>query len=92
MGTHDRLATLIRHATVYDGTGRPGELADVGVDTAGRLCLFRGDEPRPAARGEIDAQGLALAPGFIDVHTHDDTMVIRQPEMLPKISLGSISG
>lgn len=85
MGTLD---TLIRHATVYDGTGRPGELADVGVDTAGRLSLFRGDEPRPAARVEVDARGLALAPGFIDVHTHDDTVVIRQPDMLPKISQG----
>lgn len=88
MSALDRLDTLIRHATVYDGTGRPGELADVGVDSAGRLCLFRGDEPRPAARVEVDAQGLALAPGFIDVHTHDDTVVIRQPEMLPKISQG----
>ena len=29
--------------------------------------------------------GRVLAPGFIDVHTHDDTVVIRQPEMLPKL-------
>ncbi|MBB6145228.1 N-acyl-D-amino-acid deacylase [Silvibacterium bohemicum] len=36
----------------------------------------------------IDSAGLALAPGFIDVHTHDDTSVIRTPEMLPKISQG----
>lgn len=36
----------------------------------------------------IEAQGLALAPGFIDVHTHDDTVVIRRPEMLPKLSQG----
>jgi N-acyl-D-amino-acid deacylase len=36
----------------------------------------------------VDAEGLTLAPGFIDVHTHDDTSVIRTPEMLPKISQG----
>jgi N-acyl-D-amino-acid deacylase len=36
----------------------------------------------------VDAAGLALAPGFIDVHTHDDLSVIRTPEMLPKLSQG----
>ena len=36
----------------------------------------------------IDAEGLALAPGFIDVHTHDDTAVIHDPAMLPKLSQG----
>jgi N-acyl-D-amino-acid deacylase len=36
----------------------------------------------------VDAQGRTLAPGFIDVHTHDDIAVLRKPEMLPKISQG----
>jgi N-acyl-D-amino-acid deacylase len=36
----------------------------------------------------IEADGLCLAPGFIDVHTHDDTSVIETPQMLPKISQG----
>ncbi|MGU4703874.1 amidohydrolase family protein, partial [Burkholderia cepacia] len=36
----------------------------------------------------VDANGRALAPGFVDVHTHDDTHVIRAPEMIPKISQG----
>jgi N-acyl-D-amino-acid deacylase len=40
------------------------------------------------AKRIIDGQGLAIAPGFIDVHTHDDTNVIRFPECLPKISQG----
>ena len=37
---------------------------------------------------EIEAEGLCLSPGFIDVHTHDDTSVIETPAMLPKISQG----
>ena len=37
---------------------------------------------------EIDAGGLALSPGFIDVHTHDDLAVLRAPEMLPKLTQG----
>ena len=36
----------------------------------------------------MEAEGRVLAPGFIDVHTHDDTHVIRSPQMLPKISQG----
>jgi N-acyl-D-amino-acid deacylase len=36
----------------------------------------------------VDARGLVLAPGFIDVHTHDDISVIRNPAMLPKLSQG----
>ena len=41
-----------------------------------------------AASSVVEAVGLALAPGFIDVHTHDDTSVIRTPAMLPKLSQG----
>jgi N-acyl-D-amino-acid deacylase len=40
------------------------------------------------AESVVDANGLALAPGFIDVHTHDDIAVIRKPAMLPKLSQG----
>lgn len=62
---------VIRHATVYDGTGRPGRNADV---------LIRGDQI--AAVGtvdpgkydlEVDGTGLVVCPGFIDLHTHCDT-------------------
>ncbi|POA16744.1 D-aminoacylase, partial [Pseudomonas sp. FW300-N1A1] len=78
--------TLIRNASVIDGSNRPAYLADVGIldgriQHIGDLQGARGDE-------EIDAAGRVLAPGFIDVHTHDDTVVIRQPQMLPKLSQG----
>lgn len=78
--------TLIRNARVLDGTGGAAEVLDVAIggDRIARL------EPLMKADAEVvlDAEGLALAPGFIDVHTHDDTSVIHRPEMLFKISQG----
>lgn len=78
--------TLIRNALVFDGSGAEGELADVAVYGDRIVAIGAGLGWR--ARNEIDAEGLALAPGFIDVHTHDDLVVIRKPEMTPKISQG----
>ncbi len=78
--------TLIRNARVFDGNGRVPELADVAL-LGGRICAI-GAPLRHTASRVVDAQGLALAPGFIDVHTHDDLVVIRRPVMLPKLSQG----
>ena len=78
--------TLIRNAHVIDGSNAPGYAADVAL-RGGRIeCI--GDLSGSRATHEIDAAGRVLAPGFIDVHTHDDTVVIRQPQMLPKLSQG----
>ena len=81
---------LLEGGLVIDGSGTPGFGADV---------LLAGDRIEaigPALRnrhglGEvdvIDCSGLVVAPGFIDVHTHDDAIVLQQPEMLPKVSQG----
>src|SRR5579871_3117280 len=77
---------LIRRANVFDGSGTDGHALDVAV-AEGRICMVGTDLDCRAAES-IDAEGLALAPGFIDVHTHDDTSVIRTPAMLPKLSQG----
>jgi N-acyl-D-amino-acid deacylase len=77
---------LIRHAKVLDGSGRPSEQLDVAI-LDDRICTI-GSALKLNASEAIDAEGLTLAPGFIDVHTHDDTSVIRTPDMLPKLSQG----
>lgn len=81
-----RYHTLIRNALIIDGSDRPGYPADLAI-LDGRIARI-GDLSAASAEQEIDAAGRVLAPGFIDVHTHDDTVVIRQPQMLPKLSQG----
>ncbi|BBF86824.1 D-aminoacylase [Aquitalea magnusonii] len=80
------LDTLIRQVKLVDGSGAAATVADVGIRQ--QRIAFIGDAGQAKADHVIDGQGLTLAPGFIDVHTHDDTMVIRQPQMLPKLSQG----
>lgn len=76
--------TLIRNATLYDGSNANAEITDVAL-RADRILAIGPSLDIPASE-TINAEGLALAPGFIDTHTHDDTSVIRNPAMLPKIS------
>lgn len=77
---------LIRNALIIDGSNTPAYPADVAI-REGRIQRI-GDLAGVSAIEEFDARGRVLAPGFIDVHTHDDTVVIRKPDMLPKISQG----
>jgi N-acyl-D-amino-acid deacylase len=77
---------LIRNVRVLDGSGSPAYAADVAID-AGRIRAI-GNLSHYAADQVIEGDGRVLSPGFIDVHTHDDTSVIRTPQMLPKLSQG----
>ncbi|KGS13448.1 D-aminoacylase, partial [Pseudomonas coronafaciens] len=77
---------IIRDVLVIDGSDTPGMRADVAIND-GRIQRI-GNLNGASAREEVHAAGRVLAPGFIDVHTHDDTVVIRKPDMLPKISQG----
>ncbi|MEO8137336.1 MAG: amidohydrolase family protein, partial [Betaproteobacteria bacterium] len=77
---------LLRGGTVIDGTGAPRYVADIRIRD-GRIAEVGANL---AARGEaeIDVAGRVVSPGFIDVHTHDDQIVLASPGMLPKISQG----
>jgi N-acyl-D-amino-acid deacylase len=77
---------LIRNVSVVDGSGADAELLDVALSD-GRIMSVR---QRLGYRSQtvVDGEGLVLAPGFIDVHTHDDISVIREPAMLAKLSQG----
>jgi len=78
--------TLIRNAQVVDGSGAEAERADIAV--RGDRIIAIGTALAMQASAVIEAEGLCLAPGFIDVHTHDDISVIRDPSALAKISQG----
>lgn len=87
MHSHPEAAdTLIVGAQLYDGTGAPPAERDVALRN-GKIAAI-GNLSNWLAEEVIEANGRALAPGFIDVHTHDDTHVIRSPQMLPKITQG----
>ncbi|HEU4565050.1 MAG TPA: D-aminoacylase [Gemmatimonadaceae bacterium] len=72
-----RWDTLLRGGTVFDGTGAPGVEADVAL-LDGRVAAVG---PRLAGRAalELDARGLAVAPGFIDIHSHADGNLFDDP-------------
>ncbi|HUY81436.1 MAG TPA: D-aminoacylase [Acidobacteriaceae bacterium] len=81
-----RSDALIRNAMLYDGSGAEPEVADVAI--SGDRIVAIGPKLVCDATATVEANGLALAPGFIDTHTHDDTVVLRSPQMQPKISQG----
>ena len=77
---------IIHNAQIIDGSGKPEFRADIAIH-AGKIAAIGALENEEALT-TLYAEGLVLAPGFIDVHTHDDLQVIRAPDMLPKISQG----
>lgn len=80
---------LLRDATVIDGTGTARRRGDVAI-RAGRIeaVATAGTLRRDQAAAFIDLGGLAVGPGFIDVHTHDDRLLLSDPSMAPKVSQG----
>ena len=77
---------VIRNARIIDGTGGSSSEGDLAID-GGRIVAM-GDTGGRGGRQEIDAKGLAVAPGFIDVHTHDDRALLATPGMDMKVSQG----
>jgi N-acyl-D-aspartate/D-glutamate deacylase len=65
---------VLRGGMLVDGSGAPAKVADLGI-TAGRIVAI-GDLGRAPTRRRIEATGLVVAPGFIDVHNHSDEDVV----------------
>lgn len=82
----ERCDVILKGGTVIDGSGAPGLAADVVVK--GDRIVAVGDISGWQADVIIDASNKIVAPGFIDVHTHDDVAVLKTPGMPFKVSQG----
>ncbi|MGD8322328.1 MAG: hypothetical protein PVJ02_17890, partial [Gemmatimonadota bacterium] len=76
---------VLRGATVFDGSGAPGREVDVAV-TGDRITAV--GQNLPAGSEELDLRGLALAPGFIDIHSHADMSLFIEPRAESRIRQG----
>lgn len=82
---------LIRNGFIADGSGKPGYKADVLLnDGIIEKIAQTIDAASADAEGAqvIDAEGLVVAPGFIDTHSHSDLRVLVEPEVAPKVMQG----
>jgi len=80
--------TVIRNATIIDGTGAQRFIGDVTIEDG---HITEVGSSTGASVVELDATGLVLSPGFVDVHTHDDGALLQHPGMEFKTSQGCTS-
>jgi N-acyl-D-aspartate/D-glutamate deacylase len=75
---------VIRNGTVLDGSGAPRRIADIAVQDGKIAAVGDQSDPRLGpGRREIDAAGLIVAPGFVDIHTHYDGQATWDPFVTP---------
>ena len=77
---------IIRGGRVIDGSGSPGYYGDIGLQD-NRIAAIGSLESSQASR-IIDASGLVVCPGFIDLHTHSDVMMLANPRHQVKVMQG----
>ena len=77
---------IIKGGVVYDGTGRPPRKVDVGIK--GHRIAAIGNLSRATAASVVDASGLAVAPGFINMLSHSESSLIRDPRSLSELKQG----
>ena len=81
-----KLDLVLNNATIIDGTGRPRFIGDVGIRNDVIAALA--DKSSLAASNRIDCEGLIVAPGFIDTHSHSDLRVLTEPGLPMKVRQG----
>ena len=81
-----RADTILRRALVFDGTGAAPVEADVAL--AGNRIAGVGPRLQASGAREVDLDGLALAPGFIDIHSHSDLVLLINPRAESKVRQG----
>ena len=81
---------LIQNALVFDGTGNPPEVHDIAVKN-GKIAAKGKQLPAKQAKKALDAQGLWLMPGLIDIHTHFDLEVEADPRLPESVRHGTTS-
>jgi N-acyl-D-amino-acid deacylase len=77
---------IIRNGTVFDGTGADGREMDVAI--AGDRIAEVGPQLKSRGREEIDVKGMAVSPGFIDIHSHGDSNMESDPRVESVIRQG----
>jgi N-acyl-D-amino-acid deacylase len=89
VGRQAEFDLLIRYGRIVDGTGNPSFIGDVGVRD-GRIAAIGQLANRSAAR-VIDANGLVVAPGFIDIHNHSDDTILEDGDAQSMVRQGVTS-
>jgi N-acyl-D-aspartate/D-glutamate deacylase len=79
---------VVENGTVFDGTGAPGRVQDLGVRDGRVVAAGTGPLPRGPATRVVDARGCWVMPGFIDLHTHYDAEVELAPSLSESVRHG----
>lgn len=78
--------TVIKNALIYDGTGKNAYYGNVAV--CGDKIAYVGTDDPGCAKETVDAEGQAISPGFIDVHSHSDYMIVSNPHRVHVLQMG----
>jgi len=86
MSQTNKVDLILRNARIIDGTGGPSQYGDVAIQDDRLLAV--GETGNIQASRELDVGGKVVCPGFVDSHTHDDRLLLSDPNMSCKVSQG----